>query len=91
MSPCIIQCYKIIPIKNYVRAQDDNFFRIPQIDRNSFKELIDNPKLIENFERLCEGLAFVDSWIDPNITPEMFRIYDRNVPAKKHPIISFIL
>ena len=26
--PCVIPCYKIIPIKNYVRAQDDNFSRI---------------------------------------------------------------
>ena len=25
VSPCFIPCYKIIPIKNYVRAQDDNF------------------------------------------------------------------
>ena len=25
VSPCVIPCYKIIPIKNSVRAQDDNF------------------------------------------------------------------
>ena len=25
VSPCVIPCYKIIPIKNSVRTQDDNF------------------------------------------------------------------
>ena len=25
VSPCVITCYKIIPIKNSVRAQDDKF------------------------------------------------------------------
>ena len=25
VSPCVLPCYKIIPIKNSVRAQDDNF------------------------------------------------------------------
>ena len=28
LSPCVIPCYKIIPIKNSVRAQYDTFFRI---------------------------------------------------------------
>ena len=25
LSSCVIPCYKIIPIKNYIRAQDDIF------------------------------------------------------------------
>ena len=25
VSPCVIPCYKTIPIKTFVRAQDDNF------------------------------------------------------------------
>ena len=41
VSPCVIPCYKIIPIKNSVRSQDDNF-RIQHIARKSYKELIDN-------------------------------------------------
>ena len=48
VSPCVIPCYKIIPIKNSVSAQD-YFFRITQISRNSYKELIDNPQLIDGF------------------------------------------
>ena len=40
--PCVIPFYKIIPIKNSVRAQDDKSFRIQQIDRNSYKRLIEN-------------------------------------------------
>ena len=31
--PCVIPCYKIIPIKNSVCAQDDKFSRIQQIVR----------------------------------------------------------
>ena len=39
--------------------------------------------MIDEFERLCEGFTFVDSWDDPEITPETFRIYAKNVPAKE--------
>ena len=83
MSPCVIPCCKIIPVKNSVRAQDDNFFRIQHIVRKSYKELIDNSQLIDEFERFYEGFTFADSWDYPEITPETFRIYARNVPAKE--------
>ena len=43
----------------------------------------ENHNLIEEFERLCEGFTFEDSWIDSKITPDTFRIYTRNVPAKE--------
>ena len=39
--------------------------------------------MIGEFERLCGGFTFVYSWDDPDITPETFRIYVRNVPAKE--------
>ena len=81
VSPCVIPCYKIIPIKNYVRAKDD-FFRIKQIARNSYKDILDNSQLIDEFERLCKGFTFVDSWDDPEITSETFQINARNVPGK---------
>ena len=42
VSFCVIPFHKIIPIKNSVCAQDDNFLRIQQIFRDSYKELIDN-------------------------------------------------
>ena len=81
VPPCVISCCKIIPIKNSVRTQDD-IFRIQQISRKSYKELIDNSQLIDGFERLCTSFTFVDLWDDPKITPEMFQIYARHVPAK---------
>ena len=28
VSPCVIPCYKIIPIKNSVCVQDDNIFKV---------------------------------------------------------------
>ena len=46
-------------------------------------EIIDNSQLIDEFERLYKGFKFVDSWDDPEIIPEMFRIYARNVPVKE--------
>ena len=83
VPPCVIPCYKIIPIKNSVRAQDDNFFRIHQIARKFYKELIENSQLIDGFERLCGGFMFVDLLYDPEITPETFRIYAKNFPAEE--------
>ena len=38
--------------------------------------------MIDDFERLCEGFTFEDSWDDPEISPETFQIYARNVPEK---------
>ena len=69
VSPCVIPCYKVSPIKNSVHAQDDNFFRIQHIARKSYKELIENSQLIDEFERICEGFTFVYSWDDTEITP----------------------
>ena len=83
VSPSIIPCYKIVPIKNSVRAQKGNFFRTQQIARKSYKELIENSQLINEFENLCVGFSFVDSWNDPQITPDTFRVYARNVPARE--------
>ena len=40
VSPCVIPCYRIIPIKNSVRAQDDKYFRIQQSYRNIYKHLL---------------------------------------------------
>ena len=39
--------------------------------------------MIDDFERLDEGFTFLDSWDDPEITPETFRIYAGNFPAKE--------
>ena len=64
-----IPCCKIIDIKNSVCAQDDNFFSIQQISRKSYKELIENSQLIDEFERICKGFTFVYSWDDTEITP----------------------
>ena len=59
VSPCVIPHYKISPIKTSVHAQDDTFFRIQCIARDSYKELIDNSQLIDEFEQIYEGFTFV--------------------------------
>ena len=43
---------------------------------------MENPNFIEEFERLCDGFTFVDSWDSEKITPDTFRAYARNVPSK---------
>ena len=58
-------------------------FRIQQIDRNIYKELIENLQFIDEFEWIYKGFKLVDSLDDPKNTPEMFRIYARNVPSKE--------
>ena len=52
VSPCVVPCHKTIPIKNSVDAQDGIVFRIQHIARNSYKELVENSHLIDEFERL---------------------------------------
>eukprot|EP00957_Ditylum_brightwellii_P112261 8559092-Ditylum_brightwellii.AAC.1 len=67
LSPCNIPCYKI-------DSTDC---------KKNYKELIDNEQLVDDFNNLCDGFTFVDSWDDAEITPDTFRIYARNVPAKE--------
>jgi hypothetical protein len=83
VSPNVIPCYKIVQIKHSVRAQNPDFFRIQQIARKNYKELLENPQLIAEFEQLCDGFTFVPSWDSPLITHDTFRIYARNIPAKE--------
>ena len=54
-----------------------------QIARLDYRVLKENYNLINEFEQLCDGFTFVDSWNDNKITPETFRIYARNIPAKE--------
>lgn len=83
VSPNILPCFNIVQIKHSVRAQDSNFYRLQEIARMSYRELENNPELIEEFKELCDGFTFVDSWADEKITPETFRIYARQIPAKQ--------
>ena len=40
VSPCVIPCYKIIPIKNSVRSQDDNFSGFNRLLEKVIKDLL---------------------------------------------------
>ena len=68
VSPCVIPHYKISPIKTSVHAQDDTFFRIQCIARDSYKELIENSQLIDEFEQIYKGFTFVYFCDDTEIT-----------------------
>ena len=83
ISSCLVSSHvKNHSYQNSIRAQDYNFFRIQYISRKVIK-LIGNSKLIDKFERICEVFTFVYAWNYPQMTPEKFRIYARNVPAKE--------
>ena len=83
VSPNDIPYYKIVQIKNSVRAQTQEFFRLQQIARTSYKELLGNSDLISEFEHSCNGFTFVQSLNSPLITPDAFRMHARNIPAKE--------
>ena len=51
--------------------------------QKNYKELLENPQLIAEFEQLCDGFTFVPSWDSLLITHDTFRIYARNIPAKE--------
>ena len=72
-----------MPISTSVCIQEGNFFRLQQIARLDYRVLKENYNLINEFEQLSNRFTFVDSWNDDKITPDIFRIYTRNVPAKE--------
>ena len=67
-SPCVIPYYKIIPLI-FLFAHKMTIFKIQQIAKTIYKELIENSQLIDEFEWICKNFTFVDLWHDPDINP----------------------
>ena len=55
VSSRVITCYKIIPIKNSVCAQDDNFSRIQNIVRKFINNLLRMYSLLVNLNRSAKA------------------------------------
>ena len=81
----IIPCYKMILLKNSVRAHNDlNFKRIQEIARFNYKKIEKNPELIDEFITLCsENFTFIERWDDDRILPSTMRLYSKRVPARE--------
>ena len=81
-SPQIIPSFKMVNLKSSVRTNNINSQRIQEIARMNYKELANNPHLIDEFEELCsQNFTFVNNWNHESIEPSTFRVYSRKVPA----------
>ena len=80
-STHIIPCFKMVALETSVRASGDiDFQRIQTIARTRYKDLEDNPDLVEEFIRLVSNsFTFVDNWESMEITPSTYRKF----PAKE--------
>ena len=81
----IIPCYKMVVLRNSVRAHNDpDFKRIQEIARYNYIKIENNPNLVDEFVRLCsEKFTFVERWDDDNISPSTMRLYSKRVPARE--------
>ena len=84
-SSNLIPCFKMIALRNSVRAANDPiFYRIQEIARYDHNKLKNHPELIDEFISLCSDyLTFVDDWNDNRIPPSTIRLYSKKVPAKE--------
>ena len=80
-STNVTPCYTIVPISTSVRTHEGIFSGCNKLI--DYRVLKENYDLTNEFEQLCDGFTFVDSWNDDKITPETFRIHARNVPVKE--------
>ena len=75
----------MVHLQHSVRAFGDRDFQsLQHICRLHYKQLEDEPELIEKFINLCsQCLTFVDDWTDLRIAPSTMRLYSRKVPARE--------
>ena len=85
LSPHIITCFTVKMLTESVRAATcKTSRRINEINRLPYRALLANrTNLINEYRGLLEKFTFVDSWDDPIITREHFRIFARCAPADR--------
>ena len=80
----IIPCFKMISLKNTVRATGSEYVELQSLVRKDYSEFDSNPELIERFCNICSRIfTFVNDWNDEHITPNTFRIFSKRHPAKE--------
>ena len=79
----IIPCYKMVVLRNSVRAHyDPDFKRIQEIARYNYRTIKNDPEIVNEYIELCsEKFTFVENWDDDNILPSTMRLYSKTVPA----------
>ena len=80
-----ISCFRMVCLKEPVRASSDNDFRrIKEIARYSHQTLRNNPSLIDEMINLASShFTFATDWNDQRIKPQTMRIYSKKIPAKE--------
>ena len=84
-----LTCFKFSILDNSVRAQEYlNLQRIIFIARLHPDEY--STDILSEFELLVSNcFTFVDDWNDPIITPDIFRIFSKKLPAR-HAVDAYI-
>ena len=79
----ILTCFDFQTLNHSVRANNDlKFQRLQFICRMHPKEY--NQEILDEFKELVSNeCTFVDSWDDPIITPDVFRVYGKKLPARE--------
>ena len=89
VSQNVLTCFKFSILDNSVRAQEDlNLQRIIFITRLHPDEY--STEILSEFKTLVStSFTFVDDWNDPIITPDIFRIFSKKLPAR-HAVEAYI-
>ena len=89
VSQNVLTCFKFSILDNSVRAQEDlNLQRIIFITRLHPDEY--STEILSEFKTLVStSFTFVDDWNDPIITPDIFQIFSKKLPAR-HAVEAYI-
>ena len=91
VSPCVIPCYKIIPIQNSVRAQDDYFSGLNRLLEKVIKMLLIIHRRLMNLNVSTKTSHMYIRGMILKLPPKHFKYMLEIFLQKNHPIISFIM
>ena len=91
VSPCVIPCYKIIPIKNSVRAQDGNFSGFNRFLEKVINTLFRIHIWLINLKGSAKASHLYIRGMIPKSPQKSFEYMLEMSLNKNHPLISFIL
>ena len=72
-SNFIATCFKMIALKNSIRAIESDYVALKSLVRQDYKDIDEHPELLLQFRQiLSEIFTYVDDWNDARITPHIF-------------------
>jgi hypothetical protein len=83
MSSHVLSCFKFSVLDHSVRASQDSYLERTVNIAHMHPDMYTGD-IIEEFEWLLSNkFTHVDSWNDPLITPDVYRIFSKKLPAKE--------